>query len=221
MKSDVTFRPAEPRDVDFCVETIVMAEKSRTDKFSYEQIFDMPESELRRIFREIILEDISGQELALSSFLVGEIQGMVVGAVACWPEILNDTASSLLKANVLSYYIPPEKFSKAMPLLEKLSHYQFEHEPDSIQFSSIYVSEEYRTLDLLLEFILRGVVFVRGKYPKRTFRYMAGEISNSNAFLERAYRRIKIFPVKKIMVDDPDVLKVLPGNSRLYMRGEI
>ncbi|MBK6839524.1 MAG: hypothetical protein IPG90_15760 [Bacteroidetes bacterium] len=58
----------------FLIETIVAAEKSGTDVFSYSKIFELPESEIRKILADILAEDATGQELCYSDYLMAEYE---------------------------------------------------------------------------------------------------------------------------------------------------
>ena len=53
----LVFRKAEEKDIPFLIETIIAAEKSGTDVFSYSKIFELPELEIRKILADILAED--------------------------------------------------------------------------------------------------------------------------------------------------------------------
>ena len=73
----LVFRKAEEKDIPFLIETIVAAEKSGTDVFSYSKIFELPELEIRKILADILAEDVTGQELCYSDYLMAEYEEKV------------------------------------------------------------------------------------------------------------------------------------------------
>jgi len=81
MEEEVKIRRANRADIDFIIETIIEAEKSLTDKISYCNIFSLSESELLDILRNILSEDITGQDLCYSEYLIAEVNGVVAGAM--------------------------------------------------------------------------------------------------------------------------------------------
>ena len=118
--SKYIIRKASMQDTDFIVTTIIEAEKSSTNNLGLANYFELPESDLREYLKSILEEDISGCEFSLSSFIVAEYDGETVSASAGWLEGANEDSqpSSILKSNLLSYYIP---FRNIQISREKLS----------------------------------------------------------------------------------------------------
>ena len=75
------FRNATINDVPFLVDTIIEAEKSGTDILTYSTVFGLSEDETRKYMADMLLEEVDGCELSISSFLVAENEGQVVAAV--------------------------------------------------------------------------------------------------------------------------------------------
>jgi hypothetical protein len=77
-----TIRRAVATDIPFLVDVIISAERSGTDKLSYSTLFDLPEAHVRRLLAEMLAEDVTGQELCVSGFLIAEVLHECAGA-AC------------------------------------------------------------------------------------------------------------------------------------------
>ncbi len=80
------FRQATIKDVPFLVDTIIAAEKSGTDIFTYSTIFGLTEEEARKYIAAMFLEEIDGCELSISSFLLAESNGHIAAAIGAWIE---------------------------------------------------------------------------------------------------------------------------------------
>ncbi|HRH66302.1 MAG TPA: GNAT family N-acetyltransferase [Bacteroidia bacterium] len=125
-QNPLVFRKAEEKDIPFLIETIVAAEKSGTDVFSYSRIFELPESEIRKILVNILAEDATGQELCFSDYLIAEYEGKVAGAVAGWIEGESGQPGTIIKGTLFKYFIPERNLELAaskMPYINEVHHH--------------------------------------------------------------------------------------------------
>ncbi len=166
MNKGFTFQTATSDDLEMCIETIIQAEKSRTEIFPYSRIFNLPEKYFRDIFREILIEDIEGQELALSAFTIARHNNRFAGACASWIESINGVPSNILKSCILQQYIPESDFKNALPVLQMLKPLNIEREPLTIQIESLYIAEEFRTIDLFLELVQETAMMTEKQHPE-------------------------------------------------------
>src|SRR5487761_2666622 len=104
----IIIRGAAIRDVAFLVETIIEAEKSGTDVLSYSTVFGLTEDDSRKYIAEMLLEEVDGCEISISSFMVAEIDGKPVAAVSAWIEGIERVQSKILKGNLLHFTLPKE-----------------------------------------------------------------------------------------------------------------
>ena len=149
MKKEFKIRDAEIKDIDFLVETIIEAEKSGTDKLSYSTIFGITEDEVCKYLKEMLLEEIDGCELSVSSFLIAECEGNTAAAVSAWIEGKEGTPSAVLKGNLLNYILPKKCIEKAASLNEITKEIHIEYIQNTIQLGAGYVASEYRGHKLL------------------------------------------------------------------------
>ena len=76
------------------------------------------------MLREVLAEDITGQELCVSGFLVAEMSGQLAGAVCSWVEGTKGKASTIIKGNVLLHFLGRERIAAAaakLKLMEELT----------------------------------------------------------------------------------------------------
>lgn len=144
----IVIREATRRDVDFLVETIVESEKSGTDKLSYSTLFGLSEEEARIYIADMLLEEIDGCELSISSFLIAEINGQYAAAVAAWIEGVDNTSSNFLKRNLINYTLPKNCFEKAADASQVVRDLYIEADCNTIQIGMAYVSRCFRGLKL-------------------------------------------------------------------------
>ena len=70
MKTNISIRKATEKDIPFLIETIIAAEKSGTETIAYCSIFSLGKEEFTELLKNILEEDIQGQELCVSDFLI-------------------------------------------------------------------------------------------------------------------------------------------------------
>jgi len=148
MKTNISIRKATEKDIPFLIETIIAAEKSGTETIAYCSIFSLGKEEFTELLKNILEEDIQGQELCVSDFLIAEEKGISVGACCGWIEGENGTSSSL-KANILHYFLGEEKIAEAQGIMKIADALHIEREADALQLESIYIRTEYRGKGIL------------------------------------------------------------------------
>lgn len=136
-------REATLDDVDFIVEAIIEAEKSGSQVLSYSKVFNLSEEELRKIFRSMLLEEIDGCEFSLSSYLVAETNGDRAGTIGAWIE-RGDSPSSLIKSNLLRYFLPENSIKFASTHAKVTSELFIEHTKDALSLVVVYISPGHR-----------------------------------------------------------------------------
>ena len=139
-------RRASLNDKDFIADVIIEAEKSGTGNCGLAKLYDLTEQELKRYLVNMLEEEIDGCELSLSSFLVVEYDGEPVAAGGGWLEGDNEDglSSSILKANLIAYYIPAEKIKSSQLRLDIVKDIQIERELGTFQMEYAYVKKEHQ-----------------------------------------------------------------------------
>jgi ribosomal protein S18 acetylase RimI-like enzyme len=146
--SEFTIRRASMNDVQFLVDTIIEAEKSGTDIFTYSTIFGLTEEEARKYIADMLLEEVDGCELSVSAFLLAEKNNKIAAAVGAWIEGYEGLPSSVLKGNLLNYTLPKICIEKAASLNNLVKELHIEYIDNSIQIGLVYVAENYRGMGL-------------------------------------------------------------------------
>lgn len=216
----ITTRSATAADKEFLITTIIEAEKGGSDIISYCAMFGISEAELRVLLDKILDEDIPGQELCISGFMVAEENGEYAGAMSTWVEGLDGLPSGLIKANLLRSHIDRDKLMASMPLMKLVSDANLEREKGVIHGESGYVVPKFRgrgVLNTLSEAQIERWK-ERGVHAKKLIfiPMLCNEVAVNIYTSRMGFKAIKTKTVQ-----DPKILTLLPGDTRILLERKI
>jgi hypothetical protein len=213
---DIIIRGAAISDVAFLVETIIEAEKSGTDVLSYSTVFGLTEDDSRKYIAEMLLKEVDGCEISISSFMVAEIDGKPVAAVSAWIEGIEGIPSKVLKGNLLNSTLPKKCLQQVKQLNHILNELHIEYFPGAIQKGAGYVLDKYRgnnLLGLLSDEIIKRLLAIKPDI-KEVFTQIYG--SNFRAINANEKIGFKIVLTKE---SDNEVISLyLPSTSKVMMK---
>lgn len=160
--NNLHFRKATLTDIDFLCEAIIHAEKSGTDILPLCRIFEITETELLTLLQNILTSDTEGCELSLSSFLIAEADGIKAAVAAGWMEGENELhlPSSIIKANLLNFFLPARCVNAAVQNLSVIAGALIERTAGTFQLEYIYTAPGFRgngLAALIIKEHLKGV----------------------------------------------------------------
>ena len=214
--NEYLIRTATIADTEFLANTIIAAEKSTSGNLSFSSLFNLTESEVKKLLIKILYEEIDGCEFSISSFLVVEHEKEVVAAMSSWIEGFNDNLpSSILKANLINFTFPKEslEFLKSkIPIINKL---QIEREHMALQLEYSFVVKEHRGKGLYSALTHRLIENALHLYPelKKVQFQVFGNTSQVISFFERQDYKI----VKTYKSEHPEILQYLPSSEKFLM----
>ena len=217
--NSITIREATIGDVPFLVETIIEAEKSSTDILSYSTVFGLSQEQTGSYLSEMLSEEVDGCELSISSFLVAEKEGKLVGAVSAWIEGDCGLPSMILKGNLLSYTLPKTCLERSVTLHPLLQELHIDYIPGAIQKGAGYVVESCRghqILGLLTEEIIHHL---RQNRPEVKTVYT--QIYGSNFRAINANRKAGFEILLTKSSDNEAILNYLPSQSKVMMKKDL
>lgn len=217
--NNFTIRSAKISDVPFLVDTIIEAEKSGTNKLSYATIFGLSEKETRKYITEMLAEEIDGCELSISSFIIAEKNGQNAAAVSAWIEGIEGVPSTILKGNLLNYTLQKECIEKAKSLNNMLSELHIENFIDTIQLGLVYVSFDYRGMNLVGLLIDEVVLQLKKVNPLVKSMYV--QVFGNNLPAIMAYKKTGFRIVKVVESTNKEILNYLPSDSKILMKKEV
>jgi hypothetical protein len=212
-------RQAAIIDVPFLVDVIIEAEKSGTNVLSWSTIFGLSEDETKRYITEMLLEELDGCELSISSFLVAEKNGRVVAALSAWAEGQFNKSSSELKGDLLSFFLPKECIKKAYAIRSIIQEIHIDYTPGSIQKGAGYVIKEFRHRNLFG--ILTNEIIDRElkSYPGLSQVYTQIYGCNIPAIKANEKADFKIVMMKEST--NKEILHYLPSGKKLVLRKDL
>lgn len=214
---EITFRKPTTADIPFLAETAIQAEKSGSDTLSYTTIFGLSEAEAKQCIIEMMEEEMdSCCEYSISSFVVAEYDGKIVGATCAWAEAVDGMPSSAQKGNLLRFTIPKENFEKAIPLSPMLRQLHIEFFTDSIHMGLAYVAPEMRGQGLVGRMFRLRIDEVKAENPEIKQVYL--QVFENNVSGIRAYERFGFKIVDTKVAPHPDIVNYLPSNTKYLMK---
>jgi len=211
---EYTFREATENDVDYIVQAIIEAEKSGTDILSYSRIFDLPEKEIRNLFRQMLLEGIDGCEFSIASYIVAIQNEQIAGTIGAWVEI-KENPSSLVKANLLGYYLPRNSLVHASAYSTVLSELNIDHVKGALSFVTVYISPEHRGHHLFEQLADMHIRRNPG------IEELSIQLMSNNYYAIKSYERYGFKKCLALKSSNELILTLLPFNEKILMNKRI
>ncbi len=212
---DLVIRKGEKRDIPFIIDTIVAAEKSGTEKFSYATILEMPEMEVRKIFADILAEDAQGQELCYSGYLVAEVNGKHAGSVAAWIEGESGQRSTMIKALLLNFFFPKRNVKKAEEKKKYLDAMHFDPELNALVIDIGFTFPQFRGQGLLAKLMNEQMRIQLERRPDVKTSHI--HVMKNNPIAFNIYSKLGYYTIREKKCDDPIVLEWLPSDTQIIM----
>jgi hypothetical protein len=216
---DCIFRNATINDVPFLVDTIIEAEKSGTDKLSYSTIFGLSDAEARKYLTNMLLEEVDGCELSISSFLLAETNGIVVAAVSAWIEGIEGISSSILKGNLLSYSLPKMCIEKALSLNHFIRDLHIEYADNSIQLGNGHVLKTYRGNNLLGSLMTKKIELLSQLRPDISAAF--AQVFECNTPSMRTCEKLNFKQIMLRESKNKEIINYLPYNKKVLFKKEL
>jgi len=211
----IELRRATEADADFIVKAIIEAEKSGTDKLSYATVFGLNEAKVEEILKNAVLEDIPGNELCISGFIIAFIDGIPSGAVCSWIEGADDMPSAILKANILYHFLGTEVLERAAVNSKLIDQLTIPRETGAMQIESVYVSNKFRGLGISNKLILEHIKDTSQIGPEITKVQI--QLAGTNESALRSYLKLGFKTTVTKTCDDAKILDLLPSDTRIMM----
>lgn len=222
MIDGLKIRLAKIKDIDFLVEAVIEAEKSSTDMCSSCNIFSITENEFADILKKVFQENIEGHEYCHQGYLIAEVNNEYAGALGSWIEEKSGYPSGLLKANLLMNFIDKSKLIEVNRKTQIIKGLHFSKAKNSIQLEHGYTREKFRRQGVFSKLIKETIKYNFESNPGVT--KVQGVLFKGNYKSYNAHLKLKFRISDEKQVDNPDILKIMPYNSKVMMElnnGEI
>ena len=217
--NDFFIKDASINDISFIVETIIEAEKSGTEIFTYKTIFGLSENEAKIYIRQMLEEEVNGCELSVSSFKLAVSNNKIIAATAAWVEGSEGLPSAILKGNLLNYVLPKNCIDQAKGLSSVLQDVNIEHKNNTIQLGLVYVSKEFRRNGLVKILIDNHIKSL--KQNNKLIDQIYVQVFGNNIAAIKAYKKVGFSIVQTKKSSKKEILNLLPFNEKILMKREI
>lgn len=212
------FRKAVINDIDFITDAIIGSEKSGTETLSWAQILEISETETEQLVRDILTEEIDGQEWAISNFLIAEKEGSPASALSCWIEGETGMASGIVKAQTIAFMLP-EKWKAAESRLRRVAAIQIPRTSGALQLENIYTHADFRGQGIVRQLIAFALKLKLQENPQLQLAEIQLMGENKTAF--HSYTQCGFLKQAESTVSDPTILNLLPGTYRVSLQLEL
>jgi GNAT superfamily N-acetyltransferase len=212
---NLVIRQALPSDFEFIIETIIEADKSGTPVISACNILNVPEEEYKSILKDILNENIEGQEYSLSGFLVAELNGEIIGALGAWVEGAVGVSSYILYSNILLNFIEKEKIPGILQKFRITKDLSFRRETGAIQLEYGYVKEKYRRQGVYTRLMIESV---KRFYPEnKGIPKVQGICFRANYKSLNAGLKLGFEIAESKISDNEELKKIFPHNEKVLI----
>ncbi len=212
-------RKATIDDIPFLVDSIIEAEKGGTGILSYSTVFGLTPDESKKYIKNMLLEEVDGCELSISSYLVAEKEGQLVGAVGAWIEGNEGIPSSVLKGNLLKFTLPKICIEKALSLNNLVKDIHIENINNTIQVGIVYVSQSYRGLGLANILIEEQIKSLLQISPEIVQCYL--QVFGDNNAAIKAYEKLHFKKITERRSENNLIVKYFPSASKVLMKRQL
>ncbi len=211
-------KEATEEDLPFLVEAIINAERSGTQTLSYEKLFELDEQQVINNLSKILAEDITGQELCISDFLIAWFDEERAAAICSWIEG-EEGSSAILKSNVLMFGFGKEAFARVLHKAALLEPLNMTREAGALQLESVYVTNKYRGQGVVNLLILAHINKQQSR--KRRLKKVQIILAKDNENALKAYIKAGFATVLEKYQTNAEVLKYLPTQTKILMEKSI
>jgi ribosomal protein S18 acetylase RimI-like enzyme len=213
---NINLRRATANDSDLIVEAIIAAEKSNSDILSYSAIFDISEEEVRGLLVQVLDEEIEGQEICASHFMIAEVDGKAAATCASWIEAKDDVHSGQIKAQILHHLLGSEKWSRAAEKLKAVAGTNIDRQKGTAQIEAVYTKPEFRGKGLTAMLIEEHSRQHKKEYP--ALEKVQVILLKNNTSASSAYRKAGFEQVAERTGDSPLLKSILPCPTKIMMQ---
>lgn len=215
MIENLSVREAEEKDIDFIIEAIIAAEKSGSEVVTSCNLFALDEKQFTDVLRNVLSQNMPGYDYFLSGFLIAEKNGEYIGALGSWIESAGGVPSGIIKASCLFPYLEKEKMKLISKNSSVIKGLTIAREEGTLQLEHGYTREKYRRHGVFTELIKQNIK--RNISVNKDISKVQGILFKENYKSFQAHLKFGYKVVEEKKVDDPEIFKFFPYNSKVMM----
>ena len=212
---NITYRQATPADKDLIITTIVASEKGDYDIISYCAIFSITEDEFRELVSNILDEEMEGQEICYSNFIIAEVDGKTAATLGAFVEKRDGLSSNMIKMNMLMFFLDRQKVLDAAPMISLMNETSLPREEFALQYEYGYILPEYRGHGLLRHLMDEHIRVNKERGLKN--RKMQLIILENNIGARKSHEKYGFVLTGRQQSQNPDIFKIMACDTKILM----
>ena len=206
--SKAVYRPAKFSDIDQLVPMIIECLKGPAGKTNYEVIFGISLIELGRMLNNILRQDIPHHEFYYGNYMVCEIDKEIISICSGWKENAEMLGSEYIRSSLLASYLGPDIWQRSYPLIKKFASIRIPREEGNLYLENANTKQEYKRHNIAYRLVYELIKKRKEEYPDLEMIY--SHVYLSNKVMYNMFIRFEYLVVKKIFVEDKDLMKLFP-----------
>jgi GNAT superfamily N-acetyltransferase len=219
IQSGILIKNAVVEDIEFVVEAIVCAEKGNGNFISYCRLFNISETEFRKVVRKILEAGIRNFEFSLENFKIAMSGRRPVAAYGAWLEGKDGISSGMLKISALKSFLSKESiayFRSIAPVAEEIT---IKRQTGTFQFESIYILEDYRGKNIGKMLVQSLLDDLRAKHPNVGIAQV--QVIKQNSVSLQAHLNYGFTIAAEKTSSNPEILNFYSGKTRVILEKKI
>ncbi len=214
MIEGLSIRQATSDDIDFVIEAIFESEKSGSQMVSSCNVFGISLERFKDILKEVLQQNLNYYDYFLSGFVVAEVNGEYAGALGSWMEAGGGTPSGIIKATILFQHIDKSRIKDINQNTRVIKGITPPREVGTLQLEHGYTKEKFRRQGVFTYMIRENI---KRNYAAHPFSKVQGILFKENYKSYNCHLKFGYVVVDERTVDDPEVLKFFPYNTKVLM----
>lgn len=214
MIQGLSIRQATNGDIDFVIEAIIESEKSGSQMVSSCNVFGIGLERFKAILKDVLAQNHRDYDYFLSGFVVAEVNGEYAGALGSWIEAADGTPSGIIKATILFQYLDKSRIKEINKNTRVIKGITAPREAGTLQLEHGYTKEKFRRQGVFTSMIRENI---KKNYSLQPFSKVQGILFKENYKSFNCHLKFGYEVVDERKVDDPNVLKFFPYNTKVLM----
>ncbi len=214
------FRRARKKDIPFLAEIVIEAEKSNSNKLSYSTLFNISQKTAYKWIIKMFEAEIDYCEFSVSSFLVVEADGQLIGGFGGWIESFSDNIpSKILKSNLILSTFSNKSIVYLKNKSQTIRNIIIEREAMTLQLEYLFICEEHRGKNITDKLINIHINNEKRKLPD--LKKVQVQVFKNNIGAIKTYKKNGFKVKKSYKSNSKEILNYLPFGEKYLMEKHI
>ena len=214
------YRRARNKDIPFLAKIVMEAEKSNSNKLSYSTLFNISQKTANKMIIKMFEAEIDYCEFSVSSFLVVEANGKLIGGFGGWIESFDDNIpSKILKSNLILSTFSNKSIVYLKNKSQTIRDVIIEREAITLQLEYLFICKEHRGKKITDQLINLHIKNEKRKLP--ALKKVQVQVFKNNIAAIKTYKKNGFKVKKSYKSNSKEILNFLPYEEKYLMEKNI